>query len=176
MVIDDRHALDFLLQHIDVNTPVVVVGPQISVARTHVTFVVEDPPLGGPVAGIDAGLGLIETDQVAVLAVDMPFAGDVISELAHMFPDDAEAIVPVTADGKQQYLCGLYRVKALRRAIDALDEVRGAPMWAVVEELKVRFVELVADARFADCFIDVDTPEDLDKVRSIASKSGDVRE
>ena len=52
---------------------VVVVGPAVRTARP-VTFVVEDPPRGGPVAGLLTGVdALLRAPRlVGVLAVDMP--------------------------------------------------------------------------------------------------------
>jgi len=53
---------------------VVVVGDPVPTSRP-VTFVREDPPLGGPVAGLVAGRRALarRPDAVVVLAVDMPF-------------------------------------------------------------------------------------------------------
>ena len=53
---------------------VVVVGEPVPTSRP-VTFVREDPPLGGPVAGLLAGRRALagRPDAVVVLAVDMPF-------------------------------------------------------------------------------------------------------
>src|SRR5688500_10211450 len=56
---------------------VVVVGGQVPTSRP-VTFVREDPPLGGPVAGLAAGRRVLarEPDLLLVLAVDMPRVTD----------------------------------------------------------------------------------------------------
>lgn len=52
---------------------VVVVGEQVPTSRPA-TFVREDPPLGGPVAGLAAGLAALAStpELVLVQAVDMP--------------------------------------------------------------------------------------------------------
>lgn len=53
---------------------VVVVGPETVRTTRPVTFVREDPPLGGPVAGLLAGVEslLRRPRTIGVLAVDMP--------------------------------------------------------------------------------------------------------
>lgn len=53
---------------------VVVVGPECGQTSRPVTFVGEDPPLGGPVAGLLAGVAALRRRprHVGVLAVDMP--------------------------------------------------------------------------------------------------------
>src|SRR3954447_9340853 len=50
----------------------VVVGPERRAARA-VRWTREDPPGGGPVPALRAGLELVEPDVVAVLAADLPF-------------------------------------------------------------------------------------------------------
>lgn len=59
----------------------VVVGPPGDVPpRARVTR--EEPPGSGPLAGIGAGLDLIATPMVCVLAADMPFAVPVLANAA----------------------------------------------------------------------------------------------
>ena len=59
---------------------IVVVGPTVGIvdpAAAAVRFVVEDPPGGGPAAGLLAGLAALAPGSplVVVLAVDMPYVG-----------------------------------------------------------------------------------------------------
>ncbi|KAA1428099.1 molybdenum cofactor guanylyltransferase [Nocardioides antri] len=65
-----EHALDTVIDAAEV----VVVGQQVPTERP-VTFVVEDPQYGGPVAGLLTGRDslLREFPWLAVIAVDMPF-------------------------------------------------------------------------------------------------------
>lgn len=53
---------------------VVVVGPEVATARP-VRFTRENPPLGGPVAALLAGMAAIEdaVAEIVVLAVDLPY-------------------------------------------------------------------------------------------------------
>ena len=55
--------LDHVLSFIPTDVKTVIVGKDVF----------EDPPLGGPVAGIARGLQEIDTEFVAVAAVDMPY-------------------------------------------------------------------------------------------------------
>ena len=50
------------LEGVPADVDVVVAGPPVAVARSGVRFVQEDPPGGGPVAGLDAALAVV-TDQ-----------------------------------------------------------------------------------------------------------------
>lgn len=75
------HALDAVAGAAEV----VVVGPEVPTSRA-VRFTREDPPGGGPLAGVAAGVAALTSDhdRVVVLAVDMPHvtAGTVARLLA----------------------------------------------------------------------------------------------
>ncbi|WP_188302429.1 molybdenum cofactor guanylyltransferase, partial [Streptomyces sp. CBMA123] len=51
----------------------VVVGPARPTARAGVRWTREQPPGGGPVAAVAAGLDLVTADLVLLLAADLPF-------------------------------------------------------------------------------------------------------
>jgi molybdopterin-guanine dinucleotide biosynthesis protein A len=94
---------------------VVVVGEPVPTSRP-VTFVREDPPLGGPVAGLVAGRRALagHPDAVVVLAVDMPFVtpGTVRRLVGADGPDGA---VLVASDGRRRLVL-LLRTGALDAA------------------------------------------------------------
>lgn len=129
-----RSMLDRVLEAVVSARAVVVVGPD-HLARPGVPTVLEDPPLGGPVAGLDAGLrGLGEgAGPVVVLACDAPLAGPAVPALL-MALDAAphvDGAVLVAADGHRQPLMAAYRRAALARALAALAAdggVHGASM------------------------------------------------
>ena len=66
--------LDSLLDALPPDWPVTCVGVPRPTVRP-VSWTREDPPLGGPVAGIAAGLGTVEAPIVVVVAGDQPLAG-----------------------------------------------------------------------------------------------------
>lgn len=71
--LDGRTLLEHALAAVAVADEVVVVGGPVPTSRP-VTFTREDPPLGGPAAGLLAGVAALTrtADRVVVLAVDMP--------------------------------------------------------------------------------------------------------
>jgi molybdopterin-guanine dinucleotide biosynthesis protein A len=148
-----RRLIDRLLRQIPAEVPVVIVGPDPQVDRP-VSLTREDPPGGGPAAGIAAALPLVTTDLVAVLAADMPFAMPEVLNLLDV-PDGVDAVVP-RADGHWQPLAAVYRTSALRD----VDVRAGTSMRALLARVKVQ-------ARDMDpgLFVDVDTPADLIRVR-----------
>jgi molybdopterin-guanine dinucleotide biosynthesis protein A len=139
---------------------VVVVGPA-ALARPGAPTVREDPPLGGPVAGIAAGLdallvaaGTTPPDQVLVLACDMPFAAAAVPALRRALArGTADGAVLVDADGRRQPLAGVYRASSLARAVDtcrADGGVRGRSVRSLVAALDLVEVLDPVAARDAD--------------------------
>lgn len=141
-VLAGQRMIDRLLAQLP-EVPVVVVGPDPGVAGVLVTR--EDPPGGGPAAGIGAGLEVVSTEWVAVVAADMPFAVPMLMGL----PQERDAVVPV-ADGQPQPLCAWYRVAALP------DLRPGMSMRQVLAGLDVAYVEVSPQL-----VADIDTPAEL---------------
>jgi molybdopterin-guanine dinucleotide biosynthesis protein A len=97
---------------------VVVVGDPVPTSRP-VTWAREDPPGGGPAAGLLAGVdGLTGPVQlVCVLAVDMPEVdAATFARLTAALRDDLDGAVLVDAAGERQNLAAVYRVSALAAA------------------------------------------------------------
>ncbi|MGY1651340.1 molybdenum cofactor guanylyltransferase [Geodermatophilus sp. SYSU D01119] len=142
----------------------VVVGPPQPVAD-GVVVVREHPPGGGPVAALRAGLAAVDADVVAVLAGDLPFVTPaVVTGLRERLT--AEGVLVVDDAGRDQYLLGVWRTAALRRAVGAAQGP--APVRRVVAALAVTrwrpAPEPGAPAPWTDC----DTPADLARARAQA--------
>ncbi|KYK16473.1 molybdopterin-guanine dinucleotide biosynthesis protein [Streptomyces sp. CC71] len=105
-------------------TTVVVSEPR-STARP-VTWAREDPPGGGPLAALAAGLARTTAGHVVVLSADLPFlAGTTVGRLlSALAASDADGALVTDADGRDQPLVAAYRATALRRALAALTRER----------------------------------------------------
>ena len=144
---------------------VVVVGDEVPTTRP-VTWAREDPPGGGPAAGLLAGTDRFARppDLVCVLAVDMPKVNaGTIARLTWAVEADpgVDGAVLVDATGHRQPLAAVYRLPSLRaaRPADRAAE-HGLPVRRLVGDLRLVEVPTVGDeAR------DVDTPEDLADLR-----------
>lgn len=156
-----------LVEHVLMGLPsrveVIVAGPDLPQPLRPVTCTRESPPGGGPVAGLAAGLHLVTTDVVGVIATDMPFAGGLLDALAQRIPPGADALIPVDAAGHRQPLCAVYRVTSLRSAIEALRVVAGASM----RNLLAHLVIAETASTDLDALFDIDTPSDLENSRAI---------
>jgi len=121
--LDTRTLLEHALDGIPADTPIAVVGPERPLSRA-VTFLREDPPGGGPAAGLVAGLQWAlgrHASVIATLPGDAPAGGRAALQLVRALtanPDqrspsvdgergvatDPEAVVAVDAEGREQVL------------------------------------------------------------------------
>ena len=148
--------------------PVVVVGPERPLDRP-VAWAREDPPGGGPVAALVAGLPLVPRVYVALLAADLPFlASDVVRRLRAAAVGRDGALL-VDDAGREQLLVGVWRTEALRdrlhdlRRLGRLGDPPGGPLRRVLAGLDAERVR-VPDA-LRPPWWDCDTPGDLDEAR-----------
>lgn len=174
-----RTLLDHAVAAVADCDPVVVVGPRMPVAG-NVAWVREDPPFGGPVAAIAAGLAHLETiapeptttepttaepaptAEVYVLAADLPNADEAVALLRrHPISPAEDGVCLSDASGRMQWLTGRYRVDALRAAARALpDEGRDASARALLGGLTLTAVDAGGLAA------DIDTWDDLERARA----------
>ena len=144
---------------------VVVVGDAVPASRP-VTWAREDPPGGGPAAGLLAGLARFARapDLVCVLAVDMPKVdAGTVARLTWAVEADpaADGATLVDRAGHRQTLAAVYRVSSLQAARPAArEDEHGLPMRRLVGTLRLVDVPAVGDeAR------DVDSWSDLQQLR-----------
>lgn len=140
---------------------VVVVGPP-TLDAPGCRVVREDPPFGGPVAGLAAGLAALEPrrDDVLVLACDMPEARSATRRLvaARATNPGSDGVCLVDASGREQWLAAIYSSSALARAFDALaGDVDGASMRRLAAS--VDFITVADDGTTHD----IDTWDDLSR-------------
>ena len=143
----------------------VVVGPPQPVPA-GVRLVREEPPGGGPVAALHAGLAQVEADVVAVLAGDLPFVtAQLVVDLRRRLTGDGVLVVDDT--GRDQLLLGVWRTAVLRDALPA--QTAHVPLRRVLAPLAVRRLRPVVPPGVAPPWTDCDTPADLERARGWAT-------
>ncbi|CAO5245251.1 molybdenum cofactor guanylyltransferase [Frankia sp. AgKG'84/4] len=148
----------------------VVVGPvrDLAVAPgAPVRWRREEPPGGGPVAAIAAGLEEITTPLVAVLAADLPFLTDhELGLLLHGAQGlGTDVAVLVDPGGRRQYLAAVWRTDRLRAALPA--EPAGRSVRSLFPGRAVREVSAAGMA----C-LDCDEPGDVERALRWAARPG----
>lgn len=115
--VDGRRLIDRVLASLPAHEAAVVVSPfPLDLPVSQVT---EDPPFGGPVAGINAGVQALDTDLIGILAVDAPDSGALLPSLCEALLREANAHAAVihAADGFLQPLCAVWHRAALLNAL-----------------------------------------------------------
>ena len=156
----------------DARTTVVVAGPRPT-ARP-VLWAREDPPGGGPLAALGAGLHHTTAEQTVVLSADLPFLGTATVRrlLSALHTSDAEGVLLTDADDRDQPLVAAYRTHALRRELAALatehGSLTGLPLRRLTGALRLtRVPDPVAS-------FDCDTWDDIATARARIREHGHV--
>lgn len=142
----------------------VVVGPGDGLPEDMLTAR-EEPPYGGPVAALAAGLTALPepaAPRVLVLACDMPFAAEAVEDVIAASASGARDAAPdgawaMDAQGRHQPLLAVYRRASLENALAGLGAVAGAAMRALTADLDMVTVAVGRAARDADTWEDVRT-------------------
>lgn len=164
--------------------PIAIAGPASPLEPgADVEWVREDPPFGGPVAGIAAALAAWSDppERVLVLAADLERPADAVALLraavcarnlpfpgasgrtfrAQTAHDGGQGWCLEDAEGRPQWLTGVYRTAALAERVAALpSRGRDAPVRALLSGLSIERIP-TAHGEAAD----IDTWEDLDRAR-----------
>ncbi|MGW7620252.1 NTP transferase domain-containing protein [Streptomyces antimycoticus] len=149
----------------------VVVGPRRPTVRP-VRWAREEPPGGGPVAAVDAGVRQTTAPVVLVLSADLPFLTPETVETLLNGVEGTEGAVLIDSDGREQPLVAAYRAEPLRREIALLATEHGGlgglPLRLLVSELAL------ARLQHPTASFDCDTWEDITTARARIREHGRV--
>ncbi|NUK61078.1 DUF6457 domain-containing protein [Streptomyces lunaelactis] len=152
----------------------VVVGGRRATVRP-VVWAREEPPGGGPLAALDAGVRQVEAQSVLVLSADLPFlgAGTVRELIGALDTSGQEAALLTDPGGRDQPLVAAYRTEPLRRELALLaaeyGSLTGLPLRLLTQELDLARIAAEPLASF-DC----DTWEDISAARARIREHGNV--
>jgi molybdopterin-guanine dinucleotide biosynthesis protein A len=175
-----RPLLDRVLTACATATTTVVVAEPRGTARP-VRWAREDPPGGGPLAALDAGLRHTSAEHVVVLSADLPFLdeatvrrllGALRTGDALQGPARPDGVLLTDPDGRDQPLVAAYRADALRRELAALTAAHGG-----VTGLPLRRLTAALDlTRISDpvASFDCDTWDDIAAARARIREHGNV--
>jgi molybdopterin-guanine dinucleotide biosynthesis protein A len=142
----------------------IVVGPPQPVP-SDVFLVREQPPGGGPVAAVRAGLADVATDVVVVLAGDLPFlTAELVRGLRERL--SGNGVLVVDGSGRDQYLLGAWRTGALRSA--TATATGPTSLRRVLAPLAFHRWRPEVREGEPPPWLDCDTPADLARARAIA--------
>jgi molybdenum cofactor guanylyltransferase len=145
-------------------SPRVVVGPPrlAALLPPGATLTMEDPPGGGPVAALGAGLTLLDPapELVALLAADLPFLTTATVTLLRQAVTGSATSGAVFLDDtdRPQWLCGVWRHDALVARLAAVGELAGQSLRGTLGPLTPA---LVRPESAPPAYFDCDTEHDL---------------
>ncbi len=150
--------LDRTLAGLPPGGAVVCVGPaRPTPARPDARWTREEPPGGGPLAGVAAGLEACSAPVVVVIGGDMPYVGRAVPALLATLAREPGrgAAVLVDGSGVAQPLASAWTRAGLAAALAGAGDPAGAPLRRLLDGIDPL---RVPDAWSAS--LDVDTPAD----------------
>lgn len=152
----------------------VVVGGRRATVRP-VVWAREEPPGGGPLAALAAGLRLVTADRVLVLSADLPFLDEatVAALLGALDAGSHEGVLLTDPGGRDQPLVAVYRTEPLRRELALLATEHGSPAGLPVR-LLISELDIARIAAEPLASFDCDTWQDIVSARSRIREHGHV--
>jgi len=146
--------------------PIIVVGPAALGVPPTIIRVQEDPAGGGPVSAIGAAFALLAlraTSSVAIVAGDLPLLQPTdVERLTSALAMGDDGALFVDADGRQQWLCGVWRTAAIGERLAGFGSLAGGALRKLFAPMRI--VEVHTDATDLPPFYDCDTDDDIRRV------------
>ncbi len=166
-----KSLIALILESIPSEFKIVIVGQDPKIESSLYQCVHEEPIGGGPVAGFKAGLDASESELVALIATDMPFASGLVLHLINSIRVHDDAVMYVDAKGFKQPLAAVYRSKSVKRALADMGQLDGKSMRELISHLMVHEIEMSHE--IAQALMDIDTAADLEQAIAFAAKVKD---
>jgi molybdopterin-guanine dinucleotide biosynthesis protein A len=156
LVVDGMSLLDRALTATSAARSTVVVGPEREVCR-EVEWAMEEPPAGGPVAGIAAGLTKGESPVVVLVSCDLPWLTEAaVTGLVEGLGDHDGYGLRDTG-GREQRLAAAYRRTALASALEAIGDPRDKSVRRLFAGLELAWSEPTKAGDDVDSWADLET-------------------
>ena len=166
-----KSLIALILESIPSEFKIVIVGQDPKIESSQYLCVLEEPIGGGPLAGFKAGLDASESELVALIATDMPFASGLVLNLINSIRANDDAVMYVDAKGFKQPLAAVYRSKSVKRALANMGQLDGKSMRELISHLMVHEIEMSHE--IAQALMDIDTSADLEQAIAFAAKVKD---
>jgi len=137
-------ALEWLIGGLQEAAEIIVVGPARPTSRA-VTFCLEEPRFGGPVAALGAAIVEVTTPALMVLGVDAPGSAALgVKLMAELEASTRVGILPIDDQNTPQPLSMVVRTGVLKSALDALRPLEGRSLRELTAVLQLPSRQLTA--------------------------------
>lgn len=121
----------------------------------------------GPMAGIHAALSSCRQELLFAVACDLPFADWSAALALHLYmTQEADAVVPLSPDGRKEFVCALYRARCLP-AFERLLRAGRYRLRDLMEVLRIKAVPTSSLPLPPMALMNLNTPEDLQLARQL---------
>lgn len=166
LAIRNRTLLDYAVDAVGFARATVIVGEAPDTLPPGTLTAREEPPFGGPAAGVATGLARLtqtqgqRSDFTFVLACDMPLVSATTAALREVLAQGiaSDGLIAVDADGHPQPLAAVYRTSSLASAATEVSRggrLDGLSMFRLIASLSLTEISVPPGATD-----DVDTWED----------------
>jgi len=127
----------------------------------------------GAWSGVHTALTNSTCEWTFVIACDYPMmSASVIRTLAIYTDGKVDAVVPLQTDGRPQPLCAFYRSEVCLKIVnEVLERDETPPLRVIFDKVRTRTVAFEYFAVDKDVFLNVNSPEDLEKARRLFETS-----
>lgn len=151
-----------------------IAGDAREFAPQYPAYPDEGPVSKGPMSGLLTTLTFGNSEWIAVISCDMPFVTPgVYKILASAISAEADAVIPLSPDGRVQPLAAIYRRKPVSSAARSL-LISGSPaMKDLLQIVATRFIrseDFAALPNAEHLFFNINSPADLETAQQIAAE------
>lgn len=144
-----------------------------SLAFLNLPLVPDLHPGKGALGGLYTALNAARSEQVAVVACDMPFVNPALirAEAELLVSQGWDAVVPCSAPGRPEPLSAVYRRSPCLPAVQSALENGEMRLNAWFSQVRLRLLDAEETARAAPglySFFNINTPEDLELAEQLA--------
>ncbi|MEM2925058.1 MAG: molybdenum cofactor guanylyltransferase [Methanocellales archaeon] len=134
----------------------------------QVKLTYDEIPEFGPLAGILAGLQVLNSNSIFIAACDMPFINPRVVEMLFNQAQDSDAIIPKWKDGRIETLHAVYKRASMMQAAKlAIEEGEHVILAAINKLPRVSYISIEEIKKIdpeLKTLMNVNTPSDLKKI------------
>ena len=158
-----------------ITSRIALVGARDDHAKGGMNVIADVHERWGALGGIHAALRNSRAVWAAIVACDLPLITlDLFTRLGSFATENPDAVVPIQPDGRPQPLCALYRCDTCLPPLEKLIALGEHSPRSLLTLVNTRWVEAneVSDLSGAqDFFLNVNTPQDYEKAKSLLANS-----
>ena len=121
---------------------IIATGNQREISVSGWRSIPDRYPDRGPIGGIHTILSQCKSQAIFFVSCDIPFlSGELSKEICEYLEDDVQAVITVTAEGRIQPLCGIYKKTVLPLLEQQIFD-KNYKLTTFLDKLEVKYIRL----------------------------------